>query len=134
MKTKQFLQTTFLIAGGSAGLLSFPLFRFTEPEVARGVLGGMILATLGAVSWLVFLARGWDRSYPVFLTYFLGGILFRLTLFVTVTVAAIVTGALNLPGFLGALFLYFVVFQVLEIRYLQKWTPAPVSREDKIRP
>ena len=134
MKAKRFLQTTVLIGGGSAGLLSFPLFRFTEPEVARGVLGGLLLATLGALSWLVFLARGWDRSFPVFLKYFLGGILFRLTLFVTVTAAAIVSGALNLPGFLGSLFLFFLVFQVLEIHYLQEWTAAPVSREINSRP
>ena len=131
MNPKRFLKATVLVAGGSAGLLSYPLFRFGGGEVAAGVLAGLILATLGALTWLFCLSRAWEKSFPGFLKYFLGGVLIRLGLFVAVTVAVVVSGALHLPGFLGSLFLHFVVFQVLEIRFLEKWTRATVSPAGK---
>jgi hypothetical protein len=96
-----------------------PLYRLAGGRVAGGVAAGALLAALGALVWLACLKLSWGRGNRGFLGFLFGGILVRLVLMGAATVAALVTGAVHMPSFVASMFVYYVVFQILEIRLVR---------------
>ena len=89
-------------------------------DFAVSALLGAGLSALLAVSSLVLAAWSHDKPEAVFLSALAGGFLARMVVF-SAGMALLVT-ATRLPAtaFVAGLFSYYVLFQVLEVRALQK--------------
>lgn len=114
----------FLVIGAAILLVplggaAVPLYRAAGPRVAGGVIFGSLAAAAGAGIWLVCWGLSRWRGQKAFLGFLFGGILVRLTLLGAATVAVLATGALHLPSFIASLFIYYIVFQIMEIRLVR---------------
>jgi hypothetical protein len=107
-------------AAASLPLGALALDAYAGRAIASAFLAGACLAALLAVASLLLAAWSHDKRESVFLSALLGGVLARLAIFgVAVAVVALAT-ELPVAPFVGGLLSYYVVFQILEFRALQR--------------
>ena len=121
-------------AAATAPLAWLAAHAWGGPKAALGAGLGAALATLSAIGGLCLTAWAIPRSQNAFFGALVGGSLARMVLFCG-AVAVVVT-ATDLPpaAFIGGLFVYYVVFQVLEIRALHRWRRAAGGGANPERP
>jgi len=108
-------------AAATAPLAWLAAHAWGGPKAAAGAAMGAALATLSAVGGVYLTAWAMPRSRNVFFGALVGGILARMVVFCG-AVAVLVT-ATDFPpaAFIAGLFVYYVIYQVLEIRALHRW-------------
>jgi hypothetical protein len=89
-------------------------------DVALAVLLGACLAALLAAVSLLLSAWSYDKREAVFLAALAGGFLGRMVLFGAGIAGVVLATHLPVAPFVAGLFGYYVLFQILEIRALQK--------------
>jgi hypothetical protein len=131
MFPKGTLRTTGIFLGALAVTAPPAFFALKswagEPAARSAVLGGVLAAVLAlAAVWLALWA--FDKPSRTFLLALLGGFLGRMVVFGGSLAALILRTDLPPAAFLGGLFGYYVLFQILEIRAVQA-----LARATKVR-
>ena len=112
--------TLLATAGATLPLGALAVDAWLGREHAVSALLGACLAAVLAVSSLILAAWSHDKPQAVFLSALAGGFLGRMLAF-TAGMALVVTATrLPVTAFVAGLFTYYALFQVLEIRALQK--------------
>ncbi len=109
----------------TAPLAGLAVRALAGPEAAASAALGAVLATLSALGGVWLLAWAMPRSHPVFLGAMVGGILARMVLFGGAVALLVLATELPPAAFVGGLFLYYLLFQVLEIRAVHRWAGRP---------
>jgi len=89
-------------------------------DFAVSALLGACLAAALAISSLVLAAWSYDKPQVVFLSALAGGFLGRMVAFSAGMALLVTATSLPVTAFVAGLFSYYVLFQVLEVRALQK--------------
>lgn len=87
------------------------------PPISRGILLGAGLATAGAVAGILLTAWGFERGQRRFLAALMLGILGRLVIYGATLVYVALWTTIDLMATVGALLAFYVLHQVLEIRF-----------------
>lgn len=116
-------------AAATAPLGGLAVRALAGPEAAASAGLGAGLATLSALGSVWLMAWAMWRPQPVFLGALVGGFLGRMVLFSGAVALLVLATELPPAAFVGGLFCYYVVFQVLEIRALHRW--AGTAREGR---
>ena len=121
-------------AAATAPLAWLAAHAWGGPRATAGAGLGAALATLSAVGGVYLTAWAMPRSQNAFFGALVGGILARMVLFCG-AVAVVVT-ATELPpaAFIAGLFVYYVIFQALEIGALHRWRRAAGTPTNPERP
>jgi hypothetical protein len=101
-------------------LSALALDAWAGRNVAVAVLLGACLAILLAVASLLLAAWSHDKPEAVFLSALAGGFLGRMAVFSAGIALVVLATDLPVAAFVAGLFSYYVLFQVLEVRALQK--------------
>lgn len=107
-----------LVLGG------YPLYAFTEPETIWGVVVGCGICTLNVVAGCLSMVWAFEKPHTVFLKTLFGGMAVRLMGMGLVLFLLIRLTTLHVLGLILSLFVFYTVFQVLEIRFLVGHLPG----------
>lgn len=113
---KQILLT--LLTMGVVAL--YPLLMSGSGEVVGAVLVGVGLSTVNVLAGYLSLSYGFDRGDSTFLKVVLGGMGIRMVAMLGLLVLLIKFAGLPVVPLLIALLSSYVVYLILEIRYIQK--------------
>jgi len=121
-------------AAATAPLSALAAHAWGGPKAAASAGLGAALATLSALGGVYLTAWAMPRPQNVFFGALVGGILARMVLFCG-AVAVLVTATDLPPGaFIAGLFVYYVIYQVLEIRALHRYRCAAGTGLNPERP
>jgi hypothetical protein len=112
--------TLLATAATTLPLGALALDAWAGREFALSALLGACLAAVLAISSLVLAAWSHDKTQVVFLSALAGGFLGRMVIFGAGMALLVTATRLPATGFVAGLFSYYVLFQVLEVRALQK--------------
>ena len=121
-------------AVATAPLAGLAAHGWGGPGAVAGAGFGAVLATLSALGGIYLTAWAMPRSQNAFFGALVGAILARMVLFCGAL--AVVVTATDLPpaAFIAGLFVYYVIFQVLEIGALHRWRRAEAIPTNPERP
>lgn len=105
-------------------LIAFILFKNDEASKIFGVCLGIGLALLSLCTWIWFLKKGWTNKEGDLIKYLFGGMLLRLMLVAAVVAIALAVSAVDTITLISSMFIYIVIFQILEIRFITKLVPS----------
>lgn len=101
-------------------IASYPLWKNGSGEAAIAMLIGAGLSTINALAGYASLAYGLDRGDDTFLKVVLGGMGIRMVLMLGSLVVLIKFAGLPVIPLTIALLVSYVLYLILEIRYVQK--------------
>jgi hypothetical protein len=107
-----------LLIVGSIG--SIPLLRYGTREIIEGAIAGTFLATINVLLGYAAIAYAFDKSTTTFFKVVVGGMGIRLFLLALALVIAIKVFELNVIALVGAMGIFYTIYLVLEILYIQK--------------
>jgi hypothetical protein len=108
---------TLAIVGGIA---AFPLWKNGSPEVLTAVLVGAGLSTLNVLAGYFAIRYAFGKSHTTFLTAVLGGMGIRMAVILGALVVLIKVAGLHAVALTVSLLVFYVLYLVLEIMYIQK--------------
>ena len=131
------LGTEFLRFGGQVGAVvivaavlgGFPLYLYWGVEMVHAAAVGFGIGALNALAGGLSAIWSFDRPQSVFLKTLLGGMVLRMLVICGVLVLLIEITALSIYGLVFSLFLSYLLFQILEIRFFVR--RAAVRRATK---
>ena len=107
-----------LIAAAFLG--GYPLYVYWGVDMVRAVAVGFGIGALNALAGGLSAIWSFDRTQPVFLKALLGGMVVRMLVVCVGLVLLIKFTALSVYGLVFSLFLSYLLFQILEIRFFVK--------------
>lgn len=102
------------------GIASYPLLKYSGPEVIPATIAGAILATLNVLLGYAAIEYSFGKSAVIFFRFVLGGMGIRLALMGGVLVLLIKGLGYHAGALVGSLAACYVVFLVLEVVFIQK--------------
>ncbi len=119
------MQTEFLRFAGQVGIVltaaailgGYPLYVYWGVEMVRAAAVGCGIGALNALAGGLSAIWSFDRPQAVFLKALLGGMIVRMLVICVGLVLLIKFTALSVYGLVFSLFLSYLLFQILEIRY-----------------
>ena len=112
--------TLLITAGATLPLGALAVDAWLGRDYAVSALVGACLASVLSVSSLILAAWSHDKPQAVFLSALAGGFLGRLVVFAAGMAWIVMATRLPVTAFVAGLFSYYSLFQVLEVRTLQK--------------
>lgn len=116
-----------LIAAAILG--GYPLYVYWGVDMVRAAAVGFGIGALNALAGGLSAIWSFDRPQPVFLKALLGGMVVRMLVVCVGLVLLIKFTALSVYGLVFSLFLSYLLFQILEIRFFVK--RAAVRRDTR---
>ena len=113
----------------AAILVGYPLYAYWGAEMVRAAAVGFGIGALNALAGGLSAIWSFDRPQPVFLKALLGGMVVRMLVVCVGLVLLIKFTALSVYGLVFSLFLSYLLFQILEIRFFVK--RAAVRRDTR---
>lgn len=104
------------IAAATVPPAGYLLHSWAGPRVTAGAALGAGLATVSTLAGVWLMAWAFDKPQRVFLATLAGSFLGRMALFGGALAVVILATDLPPAAFMGGLFVYYVMYQVLEIR------------------
>ena len=119
------MRTEFLRFAGQVGIVltaaailgGYPLYVYWGVEMVRAAAVGCGIGALNALAGGLSAIWSFDRPQAVFLKALLGGMIVRMLVICVGLVLLIKFTALSVYGLVFSLFLSYLLFQILEIRY-----------------
>lgn len=108
-------------------MASYPLAVYSNTEIIIAVAVGAMLSTANIIAGYLSIEYAFNKSMTQFLKTILGGLGIRLFLLLLAMLFAIQVLKLHLLAFTISLFIYYVIFLVLEIFYIDKKVRAKTS-------
>ncbi len=101
-------------------LLAFPVYTFFGPNKLYAFIGGAALSTIVALSAVLINSLAFQYKGKTFYRLILGGMALRLGLVGAVLFVVWKFTSLHLITFLVSLMIFYVLLQVVEIRFFQR--------------
>jgi hypothetical protein len=108
---------TLVIVGSIA---SVPLLKYGSQNVIEGAIAGTLLATINVLLGYAAIAYAFDKSTTTFFKVVVGGMGIRILLMVLALVFAIEAFNLNVIALIAAMGIFYAIYLILEILYIQK--------------
>ena len=125
----RFVRQVGAILIAAAILGGYPLYVYWGVEMVRAAAVGFGIGALNALAGGLSAIWSFDRPQPVFLKALLGGMVVRMLVVCVGLVLLIKFTALSVYGLVFSLFLSYLLFQILEIRFFVK--RAAVRRDTR---
>ncbi len=109
-------------------LLGAGLRAWAGPHVAASAVLGAGLATLSALGGIWLWSWAFDKSRAIFLGALAGGFLGRMLLFGAAVAILVLKSDFSPAAFVGGLFTYYVICQVVEIRAVSRLAAPAVVK------
>lgn len=116
-----------LIAAALLG--GYPLYVYWGVDMVRAAAVGCGIGALNALAGGLSAIWSFDRPQSVFLKALLGGMVIRMLVICVVLVLLIKSTALSVYGLVFSLFLSYLLYQILEIRFFVR--RAAVRRDTR---
>jgi len=121
----RFAALVLLIGGGASAMIAAWWGSRLGEAALRGMLLGAALAAAGAIGGMALFAWSLPRGFRQFFGAIVFGILARLVVFGSVLVfVALRAKAFDLVASAASLLGFYVVFQILEVRFVLKGMPV----------
>lgn len=99
---------------------AYPLIRMNDLSIAKAVTAGFMIALLNVILGYAAIEYSIGKSTVTFFKYVIGGMGLRMLLLSIVLVALIKIFLFPVLALVGSLGIFYIVFLVLEIMYIQK--------------
>lgn len=119
-----------LIAAAILG--GYPLYVYWGVDMVRAAVVGCGIGALNALAGGLSAIWSFDRPQPVFLKALLGGMVVRMLAICVGLVLLIKFTALSVYGLVFSLFLSYLLFQILEIRFFVKRAAVRRDTREKV--
>ncbi len=118
MKTEfaRFLKQVGLVLVLATILGGYPLFVYYGVEIAWAAAIGCGISTVNVLIGALSAIWSFDKPQAVFLKTLLGGMAIRMVVICIILVLLIKLTTLSVYGLVFSLFLFYVLFQILEVR------------------
>lgn len=115
-----FFKKVFWILIITIVLASYPLAEYSNFEIIIAAAVGAALSTANFIAGYLSIEYAFNKSMTRFLKTILGGLGIRLVLLLLAMLFAIQVLKLHLLAFTISLFIYYAIFLILEIFYIDK--------------
>lgn len=119
-----FIKQVCWVLAGALAVGAYPLYAYGNAQVARGVLVGCGICTANVLAGCFSVLWAFDKPQKAFLKAVFGGMVVRMALIGLTFFLLIRFTEIHIAGLTLSLFLFYVIFQVLEIRFLTSRLPA----------
>lgn len=124
---KSFFKKIFWILIISIVIASYPLAVFSNSEIIIATAVGAILSTANIIAGYFSIEYAFNKSMTRFLKTILGGMGIRMLVLLLAMLFVIQVIKLHVLAFTISLFIYYVIFLVLEIFYIDQKVRAKTS-------
>ena len=124
MALSGFIKQVGLVLVGALVLGGYPLYAYAGAAAIWGVAVGCGICALNVLAGCLSAVWAFEKPDPVFLKALFGGMLVRMMAIGLVFLLLVKFTAIHVLGLTLSLFLFYVLFQVLEIRFLVARLPA----------
>ncbi len=108
-----------------AGLIAaYPLYVYASPRLVWSVAVGCGVCILNAIAGCMAISWAVRRSHKVFFQTVFGSMGVRMALIGATVLLLAKTTDVHVSGFIGALFVFYVIFQTLEVFFLLRRLPG----------
>ncbi|MDP2207922.1 MAG: hypothetical protein Q8K98_03995 [Bacteroidota bacterium] len=122
-----FFKKIFWILIISIVIASYPLAVFSNSEIIIATAVGAILSTANIIAGYLSIEYAFNKSMTRFLKTILGGMGIRMFVLLLAMLFVIQVIKLHVLAFTISLFIYYVIFLVLEIFYIDQKVRAKTS-------
>ncbi|MDI6802357.1 MAG: hypothetical protein QME58_00740 [Bacteroidota bacterium] len=122
-----FFKKIFWILIISIVIASYPLAVYSNSEIIIAAAVGAILSTANIIVGYLSIEYAFNKSMTRFLKTILGGMGFRMFVLLLAMLFVIQIIKLHVLAFIISLFIYYVIFLVLEIFYIEQKVRAKTS-------
>ena len=112
-----------LLIGIAVG--GYPVYASWGSAALIAVLVGCAISTLNVIAGVASIVWAFDKPQPVFLKTILGGMAVRMAAIFVVLIAMVKLTDLDVIPLVGAMFGFYLVFQVLELRFVTRRGQQP---------
>jgi hypothetical protein len=117
---RSFFKNILYVLICSLVLAIYPALTMASEDVIIASLTGLLLDTINIFLGYIFIEMARGKSMTGFLKYVLGGMSLRLLFLLSSLFFAIKVLRLHLIAFVVSLFLYYVIYLIFEILYIDK--------------
>ncbi|MDA0745806.1 MAG: hypothetical protein O2954_04760 [bacterium] len=114
----RFIRQVGLVLLGTWVLAAYPLYVYGNSSIVRAAVVGCALCTINVLAGCLSAVWAVEKSQQVFLKTLFGGLTVRLLGLGLIFFLLIKFTSVHVVGLTLSLFVFYVVFQVLEIRFL----------------
>ena len=116
----EFFKQVGFVLGAAWAVGGYPLYRFGSEAVFWSVVVGCGVCTLNVLAGGFTAVWVLDKPQPVFFKVLMGGTGIRLLILGVMFFLIVRFSNIHISGLTGSLFLFYVLFQIIEIRFLVK--------------
>ena len=124
MSYRLFVRQILVVLGVGCVMAAYPLYTYPDPRLAFAVAVGAAICTANVLVGCFSAVWAFDRSDAAFFKALFGGMLARMAGIGVAFVVLIKFTDLHVSALTLSLFFFYVLFQVLEIRFLVKHLAA----------
>ncbi|TAK54761.1 MAG: hypothetical protein EPO24_12870 [Bacteroidetes bacterium] len=99
---------------------SYPLYTYGTIEIFHAAIVGAVLATVNVLLGYAAIEHSFNKSATVFLKVVIGGMGIRMFGLAGILVLLIKVAMLNVVALVGSMGIFYVVFLMLEVLYINK--------------
>ena len=103
---------------------SYPLYAYGDPGLNFSVAVGCAICTANVLAGALSILLGFDKPNQDFLKILFGGMLARMMVIGIVVFVLVKFTSIQVFGLILSLFVFYVLFQILEIRFLMRCLPG----------
>ena len=115
---KGFAKQVALVLAAGIVLGGYPIYSAWGGPALIGALAGCAISTANVIAGVVSIVWAIDKPQPVFLKVILGGMAARMSAIFAVLVALVKLTDLSVYPMVSSMFGFYLVFQVLELRFV----------------
>lgn len=124
MGVGRFIKQVGVAVLASCLIAAYPLYAHGSPRLVWSLAAGCGLCALNAVAGCFAVAWAIRRPRKVFFSTVFGSMGVRMALIGVAVFALVGATDVHVPGFIGALFGFYVVFQTMEVLFLVRRLPG----------
>jgi hypothetical protein len=124
---KSFFKNISYVLVSSLVLAIYPALTLASKDIIIAALTGLFLSTINIFLGYISIEMARGKSMTVFLKYVLGGMSLRLLFLLVALFFVIKVLQLHLIAFVVSLFLYYIIYLIFEILYIDKKVREKIS-------
>ncbi|MBB27840.1 MAG: hypothetical protein CME25_02940 [Gemmatimonadetes bacterium] len=128
-----FLKQLGIALAGTFAIGSYPLYAYGDPGLVLSVAVGCGICTANVLAGSLSILLGFDKPNQDFLKILFGGMLARMMVIGILVFVLIKLTSIQVFSLILSLFVFYVLFQILEIRFLMRCLPGRQIPKEGVR-
>jgi len=120
----RFLKQVGISLAGAIAIGAYPLNAYGDPGLILSVVVGCGICTANVLAGSLSILIGFDKRNQDFLKILFGGMLARMMAIGVVVFVLVRFTSIQVFGLIVSLFVFYVLFQIIEIRFLMRCLPG----------